>query len=227
MLESYAGFVDAGFLRAEGARSINANARNVRLNAGSVVEWFGPAGRLGRGVFQGQPFLRLYWYDGAFEPEHEEYQRQRQYFDAIAYTPGIQLRLGHIAERRPRFRTPIERALRETADGLGIDQAELIEEFHRHWTFRPERQQKGVDTLVALDMVRLAGRSICSTMVLIAGDRDFAEVVRAVQDFGVRVFIGTPNRSSVAREVAQLADGIIDIQDEQMRMMLQQRSPRS
>ena len=168
----------------------------------------------------GQTFLRTYWYDGAFETNHQDYQQQRQFLDAVAYTPGIELRLGHIAERKPRLRSPIEKALRDTADGLAIDRDALIAEFNRHWTFRPERQQKGVDTLIALDMVRLAGRSICSTMVLLAGDRDFAEVVRTVQDFGVGVFVATPNRASVARELAQLADGIIDISATDIQQML-------
>ena len=99
----------------------------------------------------------------------------------------------------------------------------MLAEFDRHWTFRPTRQQKGVDTLIALDMVRLAGRSVCETMVLVAGDRDFAEVVRATQDFGIRVLVATPRRTSVSREVAQLADDVVDISDDEMRRMLTPR----
>ena len=95
---------------------------------------------------------------------------------------------------------PIRRALESTAAGLGLEPEELLAEFDRHWTFRPNRQQKGVDTLIALDMVRLAGRSVCATMVLVAGDRDFAEVVRASQDFGTRVLVATPEaRQRLAR----------------------------
>ena len=217
MAESYAGFVDIGFLRAEGAKILGTRGQHIRPQAQAIAAWF--AG-LGPKAFGGQPFLRTYWYDGAFETNHQEYQQQRQFLDAVAYTPCIQLRLGHVAERKPRLRSPIEKALRETADGLAINPDDLIDEFRRHWTFRPERQQKGVDTLIALDMVRLAGRSICSTMVLVAGDRDFAEVVRTVQDFGVRVFVATPNKVSVAREVAQLADGIINISTAEIQQML-------
>jgi uncharacterized LabA/DUF88 family protein len=95
-----------------------------------------------------------------------------------------------------------------------VEPDQLLEEFDRNWTFYPERQQKGVDTLIALDMVRLASRSVCETMVLIAGDRDLAEVVRAVQDFGVRVLIASPNCASIAQELAQLADHIIGISAE-------------
>ena len=71
--------------------------------------------------------------------------------------------------------------------------------------------RKGVDTLIALDMVRLASRSVCETMILVAGDRDLAEVVRTVQDYGIRVIVASPNRTSVAQELAQLADGMIGV----------------
>ena len=120
--------------------------------------------------------------------------------------------------------TPIRRALRKTAEGLGIDSDALLAEFDSQWTFYPDRQQKGVDTLIALDMVRLAGRSVFSTVVLIAGDRDMAEVVRTVQDFGIRVVIATPNRRSVAAELAQLADSVIEIQEAACKRMLTARA---
>ena len=87
---AYAGFVDAGYLRAEGAKAIGKRAPEVRLNASAAVGWL-------RGMDRrivGSVFLRAYWYDGAFDPSHKEYVGQRRYFDAIARTPGIQLRWG-------------------------------------------------------------------------------------------------------------------------------------
>ena len=62
---------------------------------------------------------------------------------------------------------------------------------------------------------------------MIAGDRDLAEVVRTVQDFGIRAIIATPNRQSVAAELAQLADGVIEIQEDDCRKMLTARAPTS
>ena len=121
------------------------------------------------------------------------------------------MRLGHIAERQNRLRDPIRSAIRNSALALDIEPDGILQEFDRNWTFYPERQQKGVDTLIALDMVRLASRSVCETMILVAGDRDLAEVVRAVQDFRIRVLVATPNLASVAQELAHLADAIIDI----------------
>ena len=86
------------------------------------------------------------------------------------------------------------------------------------------RQQKGVDTLIALDMVRLASRSAYMTAILIAGDRDLAEAIRTAQDYGARVVIATPNRQSVARQVVQLADEVIDIAEDDLKLMLPIRS---
>lgn len=225
MPATYAGFVDAGYLRAEGAKAIGKRAREIRLDARGVVEWLRGMDRR-RDIVVGE-FLRAYWYDGAFHPSHKEYDGQRRYFDAIGHTPGVQLRLGHIAERPSRIERPIRRELRRTAEGFGIDPDDFLSEFDRRWTFYPDRQQKGVDTLIALDMVRLAGRSAFSAAVLIAGDRDLAEVVRTVQDFGIRAIIATPNRQSVAAELAQLADGVIEIQEDDCRKMLTDRASTS
>ena len=126
-------------------------------------------------------------------------------------------------ERQYKLEEPIRKALRTTANGLGVAPDELVAEFDKNWTFYPELQQKGVDTLITLDMVRLASRSAFGTAIVIAGDRDLAEVVRTVQDYGVRVLIATPNRASVASEVVQLADGLLDIDVEDVRKMLTDR----
>ena len=216
MAEAYAAFVDVGFLRAEGARSLGWNARETRPHAQGLVDW------LRHAAFDAT-FLRANWYDGAFAPEHPEAPGQRKFFDAIAQTPGIQLRLGHISERGDSRDNAIVKALDATGLALGLPAGAIRAEFERHFSFRPLRQQKGVDTLLALDLVRLAGRAVCSTAVLVAGDRDLAEAVRAAQDFGVRVIVATPRRSSVARELAQLADEIVEISADKLEGMLQQR----
>lgn len=221
MSGTYAGFIDASFLRAEGAKAIGQSPKGVRPDALAVVKWCRDLGD--QESLLDQTFLRAYWYDSAFDPSHSSYTGQRSFFDAIALTPGLQLRLGHIAEGASPLEQPIRRALESTAVGLGMEPENLLAEFDRHWTFRPNRQQKGVDTLIALDMVRLAGRSVCETMVLVAGDRDFAEVIRASQDFGTRVLVATPKRISVSREVAQLADHVIDITEDEVGRMLTPR----
>ncbi len=232
MADSYAGFIDIGFLTAEGARALHLPKAQVRPNAAKVVSWLqrlsepsiGPTGREPLG---GRRFLRAYWYDGAFPPAHDQYASQRRFLDAIAYTPGVQLRLGHISERRSRLETPVLNALKSTAAGLGVDSDLMLEEFGKHWTFYPERQQKGVDALLALDLVRLAERGAYETAVLLAGDRDLAEAIRTAQDAGRQVIVATPSRASLASEVAQLADEVIDLNEGTLRELLEQRAPRA
>ena len=111
MAETYICFIDVGYLRAEGAKVLGARARNVRPDAEKVAEW--ARNLRGQKAVDAQ-FLRAYWYDGAFDPSHPEYAGQRRFFNAIAQTPGIQLRLGHIAERQHRLRNPIRSALRNS-----------------------------------------------------------------------------------------------------------------
>lgn len=221
MSDTYAGFVDAGFLRAEGARVLNGKANDVRLRASFIVEWFHQLPTNNEiPNFSGSKLLRVYWYDGAYAPSHAKFGSQRPYHDAIAYQPGIQLRLGQVVERPTKWKKPIYNALENTAKGLHVEPKRLIEEFEKNWKFHPTVQQKGVDTLIALDMVRLASRSAFGTAILISGDRDLAEVVRTVQDYGITVIIATPNRKSVAGEVLQIADGIVEIASGDVRKML-------
>ena len=216
-MESYIGLVDVGFLKAEGARLLGGTAAGVRPDARAVVNW---CKTLDSPLVEGATFVRAYWYDGAFDPAHAGYERQRRFFDAIGRTPGIQLRLGHLAERSSRLRSPVLETLRATAGAVGIDADKLVDEFSRHWTFLPEHRQKGVDTLIALDLVRLAGRSAFDTAVLIAGDRDLAEAVRSAQDFGRRVVVAAPSGRSVAKELVQLADEIVDLDEATVGAML-------
>ena len=224
MSQTHAGFIDAGYLITEGARALGRKSSEVRPDAEFIAHWFMELPHSKESTVK---FLRAYWYDGAFDPEHSEFASQRRYFDAIASVPGIQLRLGHIAERPSRLQRPILRELRNTALGLGIDPEQLLAEFSKHWTFYPERQQKGVDTLIALDMVRLASRSAYQVAIVLSGDRDLAEVVRTVQDYGVQVMVATPNRRSVAGEVLQLVDDVIELTEDELRSMLPNRPART
>lgn len=52
-------------------------------------------------------------------------------------------------------------------------------------------RQKGVDVLLALDMLRFALKGNYDTAILISGDGDFADIVRMVKDEGRRVEVVT------------------------------------
>ena len=222
--ETFVGFVDVGFLRAAGATALKQCAAALNPNAAEVVNWLH---RLGNEELGGASFLRAYWYDGAFDPSHHDYAGQRSLLDAIGRTHGIQLRTGHIAEHPNPIQPLIRNALRQTATDLGLEPQRLLDAFDHRWQFRPVRQQKGVDTLIALDIVRLAQRPAYNTPVLFAGDRDLAEAVRTAQDFGARVIVATPRNQGVAHELVQLADGVISIAEKYLQLMLRPRAPRA
>ena len=214
---TYAGFVDAYYLKAEGAKSIGKNPwdKNVRPNARYLVEWLR---NLSQTQLHGARFLRAYWYDGAFDQSDDRYKKQHDYHEAIHHY--VQLRLGRLVEYPSRLDEPIHNALRATAKSLGTPEDQLLTEFDKYWTFKPEIHQKGVDTLITLDMVRLASLPAFEAAVVIAGDGDLVEVIRTVQDHGVRVLIVTPNPGSVARKVAQFADDVIELPKEEIVKML-------
>ena len=219
-LPTYAGFVNAGFLRAEGARALDENPRNVRMDSAAVVSWFQDL------TFERDArFLRAYWYDARFDSGHELADGQRRFFSALGQTPGIQLRLGHIVEYRPWFEQGIRDALTRTAVALNLDPDRVMEEFDQQWTFRPERRQRGVDTMLCSDIVRLSGRGAFDTAVIFSGDRDLAEAVRSAQELGARVVIATPDRHSVSREMNDLADEILELTEDDLNLMLPERLP--
>ncbi len=155
--------------------------------------------------------LRSYWYDGAYDPRHRRHNSQRKSFDAIAAVPGIQLRLGHLQETKPKW----QHAVREALRNAGLDQTK----FEEHFEFRAQLGQKGVDTRITLDMVRLAQRQAYDVGVLIAGDRDLAEPVRVAQDEGRRIIVGAPRDASVAVELKQLADEVVELTPTVLRAM--------
>jgi uncharacterized LabA/DUF88 family protein len=146
-------------------------------------------------------FLRAYWYDGAFDPRRPSYKAQRKYFDRIAEVPGVQLRLGHLKEKKTlKWHYAVKMALKN----MNVDQVE----FEKHFEFRPELEQKGVDTRISLDIVRLAQRKVYDAAVLVAGDRDLAEPVRLAQDEGCRIVLAIPEGGSVAWELRHIADEV-------------------
>lgn len=65
--------------------------------------------------------------------------------------------------------------------------------------------QKGVDVLLALDMLRFALKKNYETAILVSGDGDFADIVRMVKDEGLRVETMT-FKGTRARALLEAAD---------------------
>jgi uncharacterized LabA/DUF88 family protein len=74
-------------------------------------------------------------------------------------------------------------------------------------------QQKGVDSLMVLDLVRLAQLRAFDVALVVAGDRDLAEALRVIaDDHARRVYLFSVEGSAPAKELVQAADarGVID-----------------
>ncbi|MFD9950417.1 NYN domain-containing protein [Nonomuraea sp. NPDC059023] len=188
-----AGLIDAGFMTRSAAGALQKPVGEIKFEGEELVQWFRIcAHRLD------MSFLRAYWYDGAYNIDDPNSRVQRVRFAELEACAGLQLRLGHLEARPFDHKIALKRAVKEA----GYSYEELRKHFH------PERlyQQKGVDTLLVLDMMRLAQQKACDTFLLIAGDRDLAEAVRAVQQLGIKVFLACPAGAPVATELGNLVD---------------------
>ncbi len=196
----YAVFVDAGYLKHSAARTLKRKAHQLTLQAEPIVAW---ARDLGKQFGPDDQLLRVYWYEGEFDPGQLEYQGQRRYFNAIEDVPGVQLRLGYVVERSPTWHYAVKQALQ----ACGVKLAD----FEKHFKFLPEREQKGVDALLTLDLVHLAENGAYQWAVLVAGDRDFDEVVWTAQDEGHRILVAVPTLKDLAPQLRRTADEVFEI----------------
>lgn len=199
-------FVDVGFLRGGGLGRLHRNKEQPRpdmIGAGVVSAM--------EAIVNDLPLqstlLRTYWYDGRYDPRYKrEYDIQSRKLDAIAATPGVQLRMAHLQPKKERWQNAVQRALKECGEGVA-------EEFAKHFTFRPGWEQKGVDVLIAFDLLRLAQERAFDTALLLTGDRDLAHPVKEIQSLGRRVVLVTPSQThGTARELLQVADHVHELE---------------
>jgi uncharacterized LabA/DUF88 family protein len=197
-VDRFVAFLDVGYLKAASSSTLGRKGPDLRPDPEKWIDWLKTVGQ----ELPGNPtFLRAYWYDGSYDPRHPSYVAQRRYFDRIAKVPGIQLRLGHLqVKKTPKWQYAVKSALKE----IGVTE----EDFRKHFTFRPELEQKGVDTRITLDMVRLAQQRVYDAAILVGGDRDLAEPVRVAQDEGCRMVVAAPQYGTIAAELKQLADEV-------------------
>ncbi len=74
-------------------------------------------------------------------------------------------------------------------------------------TGRSRFEQKGVDTLMVLDLVRMAQQRAFDAALIVAGDRDFAEALRVVaDDYSRRVVVMGVEGSEPHKELVHVSD---------------------
>lgn len=74
---------------------------------------------------------------------------------------------------------------------------------------RPKRQ-KGVDVLLAVDMLSASSRQLFDVAILVSGDADFVPLIREVRRHGVTVVVAGV-RSTTARELQIAADRFVPL----------------
>ncbi|WP_327075599.1 NYN domain-containing protein (plasmid) [Kitasatospora purpeofusca] len=204
-------FIDAGFLRPSFARIAGRNPGSIEVDYAEVVHWCRLAARR-----LSSPLLRVYWYDGAYEPTHPQYAIQRKEFEKISDTPGIQVRLGHLQKRKSIEKAAIRKAMNE----LGLNFSEL----EKKVDFGDSYEQKGVDSLIVLDLVRLAQAGVYDTAILIASDRDLVEGVKVAQDSGALVVVARPGTYAISKEMARVCDELVSISSDIARRIVLERN---
>lgn len=75
---------------------------------------------------------------------------------------------------------------------------------------RKAPRQKGVDTLIAVDMLSGAAAGSYDLAVLAAGDEDFTPVVHEVRRYGVRILLAAHARS-LSGELRRSADRVLEL----------------
>ncbi len=107
--------------------------------------------------------VRTYYYNCPLSPDHpeEERKKQQKFLGALARVPYLEVRLGRLSHKQsmcPNCGKPIQRYV-----------------------------EKGVDMRIGVDMLSLASKSLIDVAVLVSGDADLAEAVRAVKELGKHV----------------------------------------
>lgn len=88
-------------------------------------------------------------------------------------------------------------------------------------TSRARFEQKGVDTLMVLDLLRMAQQGAFDIAVVVAGDRDLAEALRVIaDDYARRVILYEVPGSEAHKELKHVADDFGEIPDHMLTRMV-------
>jgi uncharacterized LabA/DUF88 family protein len=189
-------------LKAEGARAVGLPYYCLSPSAAGVVGWLEYVG-------YGREFAsrlgRVFWYDAAWDEGHPNARGQDGYYRAIERTPGVVLRLGRVAYHKPRW----QQRLRVVLADHGVD----LDAFERDFPLSGEAVQKGVDVMLAVDLVTQAMTGDYETFVLFSGDGDLVPAVERVRGEGRSVTLAYPRsaRLQVSKDLRRIADQVIEL----------------
>lgn len=145
-------------------------------------------------VGTGRDLVRTYYYSCALPPDHEEIARkaQQRFFTALQRVPYTELRLGKLVKRET------------SCAACGT---------------RERHQEKGVDMRIGVDMLPAASKNLYEVAILVSGDGDLVEAVKAVKDLGKHVELATFPKGR-SDELAAAADVITQLTPSEMKPLL-------
>ena len=132
--------------------------------------------------------VRVYYYNAPVNRKENEEKAtaQQKFFNALSKIDRFELRLGRL-EPRPKKCPECNASLLT-------------------------HTEKGVDIMIATDMLAMAHRKSCDTAILVSGDGDFSYAVQAVKDFGINVEVAC-FKKNLANHLKKTADKIIYLDD--------------
>jgi uncharacterized LabA/DUF88 family protein len=164
--QSYAGllkvmiFIDGGYIR-ENLKRIQKHVEGDLVDY-SHLSYILTNRELNFGSFENIyiDLIRLYWYDAIADPLDalQKYNEQKEYLTRVKNIPFCELRLGRLVRSK-----------------MCSDEKEAF-------------RQKGVDILLAIDMISHAYENHYDIAILLSGDDDIQDIVKAVKNAGKRVF---------------------------------------
>jgi uncharacterized LabA/DUF88 family protein len=125
--------------------------------------------------------IRTYYYNAPLNKDDDEdkHRMQQSFFDSLDTVPYLTKKFGRLEKRIVRQTLP---------DGTFISAPTYVE--------------KGVDTLIVIDMLTFGFKDTYDTAILVSGDEDFAIVVEKVKELGKHVEVANLGGSFALRQTA-------------------------
>jgi len=143
-------------------------------------------------VGNGRQLVRTYYYNCPLPPDSdaEQQARQHKFYGALARIPYFEVRLGKLSKKRVH------------CAACGNTTERYVE--------------KGVDMRIGVDMLSLTSRGLVDVPVLVSGDGDLVEAIKAVKELGRHVELATLPRGR-SWELVQAADVVHELDEAKMR----------
>ncbi len=137
--------------------------------------------KFGARLANNRHLIRTYYYNAPLNREDDEdkHRMQQSFFDSLDTVSYLTKKFGRLEKRIVRQTLP---------DGTFISAPTYVE--------------KGVDTLIVIDMLTFGYKDTYDTAILVSGDEDFAILVEKVKELGKHVEVANLGGSFALRQAA-------------------------